>query len=87
MKLLTKQPVPKRVNLTKIVIDPKDSKRATVMHDRKPIFTIKTDVSGVNPSIIVVATQTQLKTMDKGKTGIVLWNSGVGPATRNLKLY
>ena len=88
MKLLSKQAAaPKNVNLTKIVVDPKDPRRATVFHDRTPIFTIKTDITGVNPAIVVAATQTQLKTMEKGKSGIVLWNSGIGPGTRNLKAY
>lgn len=47
---------------------------ASVMHENKAIFTIKTDVSGMHPSIVVVARETYLKTMTKGKTGIVLWN-------------
>jgi len=51
---------------------------ATVVHDGKPIFTIKTDVSGVHPSIIVVATVTHLKYMCKGTTGITLWNGTSG---------
>ena len=59
---------------------------ATVEHDGKVIFTIKTDVSGMHPSIIVVATETHLKSMEKGKTGIALWNGPAGLNTRNLKL-
>lgn len=74
MKLVSKLPARKIANVTKIVVNPKDARMATVTHNRKVIFTIKTDVSGVNPSIIVVATETRLKTMEKGKTGIVLWN-------------
>lgn len=58
----------------KIAIDPKDPRMASVMHENKVIFTIKTDVSGMHPSIVVVARATYLKTMTKGKTGIVLWN-------------
>lgn len=58
---------------------------ATVVHDGKVIFTIKTDVSGMHPSIIVVATETHLKSMEKGKTGIALWNGAIG-LTRNMKL-
>ena len=58
----------------KIVVDPKDPRLASVMHENKVIFTIKTDVSGMHPSIVVVARETYLKTMTKGKTGIVLWN-------------
>jgi hypothetical protein len=74
MKLVSKLPARKIANVTKIIIDPKDARMATVTHNRKVIFTIKTDVSGVNPSIIVVATETRLKSMEKGKTGIILWN-------------
>lgn len=64
---------PPRRNV-RIVVDPKDPRLATVRHEEKVIFTIKTDVSGMHPSIIVAATETHLKTMTKGKTGIVLWN-------------
>ena len=71
MNSLNKMPLRRNV---KIVVDRKDPRLATVMHDDKVIFTIKTDVSGMHPSIIVVATETHLKTMVKGKTGIVLWN-------------
>ena len=74
MKLLGKLPARKIANVTRIVVDPKDARMATVTHNRKVIFTIKTDVTGVKPSIIVVATETRLKTMEKGKTGIILWN-------------
>lgn len=59
---------------------------ATVLHDGKVLFTIKADVSGMHPSIIVVAMETHLKTMEKGKTGIALWNGAAGVNTRNLKL-
>ena len=71
MKNLDKMPLRRKV---KIVVDPKDPRMATVLHENKAIFTIKTDVSGMHPSIIVVARETYLKTMTKGKTGIVLWN-------------
>ena len=71
MKNLDKMPLRRKV---KIVVDPKDPRLASVMHENKVIFTIKTDVSGMHPSIVVVARQTYLKTMTKGKTGIVLWN-------------
>ncbi len=66
-----KMPLRRKV---KIVVDPDDARLATVMHENKVIFTIKTDVSGMHPSIVVVARETYLKTMTKGKTGIVLWN-------------
>ena len=71
MKNLDKMPLRRKV---KIVVDPKDPRLASVMHENKVIFTIKTDVSGMHPSIVVVARETYLKTMTKGKTGIVLWN-------------
>lgn len=58
----------------RIVVDPKDPRLATVMHDDQAIFTIKTDVSGMHPSVVVVARRTYLKSMTKGKTGIILWN-------------
>lgn len=83
MKLIDKAPLRRKV---RIVVNPKDPRMATVMHDRKVIFTIKTDVSGMHPSIIVVATDTYLKSMEKGKTGITLWNGAAGFNTRNLKL-
>ena len=75
-----KMPLRRKV---KIVVDPGDSRLATVMHENKVIFTIKTDVSGMHPSIVVVARETYLKTMTKGKTGIVLWN-GVEKLNRTL---
>lgn len=62
----------------KIVVNPKDSRLATVVHDGKTIFTIKTDVSGMHPSIIVIATLTHLKSLGKGTTGITLWNGTHG---------
>ena len=83
MKLLSKLPPRKTANETRIVVDPKDARTATVTHNRKVIFTIKTDVSGMHPSIIVVATETYLKSMEKGKTGITLWNGTAGLNTRN----
>ena len=60
MKNLDKMPLRRKV---RIVVDPKDPRMATVMHENKAIFTI-----------VVVARETYLKTMTKGKTGIVLWN-------------
>lgn len=71
MKIPEKAPPRRNV---KIVVDRKDPRMATVVHGSKVIFTIKTDVSGMHPSIIVVATETHLKTMAKGKTGMALWN-------------
>ena len=71
MKNLDKMPLRRKV---KIVVDPKDPRLASVMHENKAIFTIKTDVSGVQPALVVAAKETYLKTMTKGKTGIVLWN-------------
>jgi len=82
MKTSGKEPLRRNV---KIEVDKKDPRMATVTHDGKVIFTIKTDVSGVHPSIVIVATETHLKSMEKGKSGIMLWN-GVGVKTRNLKL-
>lgn len=79
MKMLDKLPLRRNV---KIVVSRKDPRMATVIHDGKVIFTIKTDVSGMHPSLIVVATETHLKSMEKGKTGIVLWNG----TARNLQL-
>ncbi len=67
----------------KIVVNRKDPRTATVVHDGKIIFTIKTDVSGMHPSIIVVATVTHLKSMEKGSTGIALWNGSIGLHARN----
>lgn len=83
MKSSEKAPLRRNV---KIVVDKQDPRLAAVVHDGKVIFTLKTDVSGMHPSLIVVATQTHLKSMEKGKTGIVLWNGAVGTGTRNLKL-
>ena len=80
MKNLDKMPLRRKV---KIVVDPKDPRLASVMHENKVIFTIKTDVSGMHPSIVVVARETYLKTMTKGKTGIVLWN-GAGDLKRGI---
>ena len=71
MNMSDKMPLRRKV---KIAVDPKDPRAATVLHDDQVIFTIKTDVSGMHPSIVVVARETYLKTMTKGKTGIVLWN-------------
>lgn len=68
---------PARRNVS-IVVDGKDPRMAKVLHDDTLLFTIKTDVSGVHPSIIVVAAQTHLKFMEKGKTGISLWNGTPG---------
>lgn len=87
MKSLSNATVRKPVSRTVIQVDPKDRRLAKVTHNGKVIFTIKTDASGVNPSIIVVAAQTRLKAMEKGTTGIVLWNGRPGVDTRNLKLY
>lgn len=81
MKILDKTPLRRNV---RIVVNRKDPRMATVMHDDNVIFTIKTDVSGVHPSIIVVATETHLKSMGKGKAGITLWNGTVGLHPRNL---
>lgn len=83
MKTPTKAPQRRNV---KIVVDKKDARMATVLYDGNVIFTIKTDVSGMHPSLIVVATETHLKSMEKGSTGIVLWNGAAGVKTRNLKL-
>lgn len=79
MKSSDKAPVRRNV---RIVVNPKDARQATVLHDDNVIFTIKTDVSGMHPSIIVVATSTHLKTMEKGKTGIALWNGTAGVPPR-----
>jgi hypothetical protein len=81
MKTMDRPPLRRNV---KIVVNRKDPRMATVEHDGKVIFTLKTDVSGVHPSIIVVATETHLKTMEKGKTGIALWNGAAGLRTPNL---
>ncbi len=76
MSSLDKMPLRRKVG---IVVDPKDPRMAAVMHDGQVLFTIKTDVSGMHPSIVVVARATYLKTMAKGKTGIVLWNGTEQP--------
>ena len=73
-------------NVVKIVVDTKDRRKAAVLHKGKVIFTIKTDASGANPAIVVTAAETYLKSMEKGKTGILLWNGPPGLTTRNLKL-
>ena len=83
MKALEKAPPRRDV---RIIVDRKDARMATVKCDDKVIFTIKTDASGMHPSIVVVATETYLKTMGKGKTGIALWNGPAGVKARNLKL-
>lgn len=62
----------------RIVVSRKDRRMASVVHDGKTIFTIKTDVSGMHPSIIDVATLTHLKSMSNGTTGITLWNGTSG---------
>lgn len=84
MKILENPPARRNV---RIVVNRKDPRMATVMHDDKVIFTIKTDVSGVHPSLIVVATETHLKSMGKGKTGITLWNGAAGVHPRNLSAF
>ena len=83
MKPLDKTPLRRDA---RIVVDRSDARMATVKCDGKVIFTIKTDVSGMHPSLVVVATETYLKTMGKGKTGIALWNGPAGVKARNLKL-
>lgn len=80
-----KESPPPRRDL-RISVNRTDPRMATVKENGKVIFTIKTDVSGMHPSLIVVATKTYLKTMGKGKTGIVLWNGTAGLKARNLKL-
>ena len=55
MKNLDKMPLRRKV---KIVVDPKDPRLASVMHEHKVFFTNKTDVSGMHPSIVVVARET-----------------------------
>jgi hypothetical protein len=87
MRLKAKPPPRKVVKVTKIVVDAKDPRQAKVIHDDRVLFTIRTDVSGMHPSIIVVAQETLLKAMEKGKTGMILWNATVGLDTRNLKLH
>lgn len=87
MRSPRKPPPRKVVKVTKIVVDDKDPRQAKVIHDDRVLFTIRTDVSGMHPSIIVVAQETQLKAMEKGKTGLVIWNATPGRDTRNLKLH
>lgn len=72
---------------TRIVVDPKDSRVASVVHDRKVIFMIRTDESGMYPSIVIAATDTYLKSMEKGRMGIILWNGGAGLEPRGRKLH
>jgi len=69
----------------KIVVNRKDPRMASVLHDDKVIFTLKTDVSGMHPSIVVVAMETHLKSMGKGKASMVLWNGSAGWNARDLK--
>lgn len=69
----------------KIIVDRSDPRMATVRCDGKVLFTLKTDVSGMHPSLVVVATETYLKFMAKGKTGIALWNGTAGLTPRNPK--
>ena len=78
---------PARRNESHIAVDALDPRKATVVHDGKVIFTIRTDASGVNPSIIVVATETFLKSMEKGKTGMVLWNGGAATSVRSSQTF
>jgi hypothetical protein len=80
-------PAPKASHRTRIVVDPKDGRVASVVHDRKVIFTIRTDESGMYPSIIIAATDTYLKSMEKGRMGIILWNGGAGLEPRGRKLH
>jgi hypothetical protein len=75
MKVPIKPPVRRNAQ---IVVHPEDQRMAKVVHDGKVIFTIKTDVSGMHPAITVVATETHLKFMTKGKTGMALWNGTLG---------
>ena len=75
---------PPRRNVS-IVVNRKDPRMASVLHDGKVIFTLKTDVSGMHPSIVVVAMETHLKSMERGKAGIVLWNGSAGLSERNLQ--
>jgi hypothetical protein len=81
---LAKKPTTHR---TRIVVDANDERAATVLYDRKVIFTIRTNESGMYPSIVIAATDTYLKCMDKGRTGIVLWNGGAGLETRSRPLH
>lgn len=72
-----KPKVPARRDV-RIVVDRDNPRIGTVTCDGKIIFTLKTDASGMHPSLIAVAAETHLKTMTKGKTGIVLWNGTEG---------
>ncbi len=83
-----RKPTPRRPShRARIVVDANDARAATVLYDRKVIFTIRTDESGMYPSIVIAATDTYLKCMDKGRTGIVLWNGGAGMETRSRPLH
>ena len=82
MKNIDTKPLRRNVS---IVVNRKDPRMASVLHDGKVIFTLKTDVSGMHPSIIVVAMETHLKSMEKGKASIVLWNGSADWTTRNLQ--
>ena len=76
MKTTSQVPAPRRV---RIVVDPRDPRLATVQHDGKVLFTLRTDVSGLHPALVVAARETHLKTMTRGKTGILLWNGSPDP--------
>lgn len=82
MKPPPKPPVRRDV---KIAIDRNDPRTATVKCDGKVIFTLKTDASGMHPSLVVAATETYLKYMPKGKMGIALWNGTAGLVAHNPK--
>lgn len=77
---MKKTPQPPARRNVRIVVNPKDPRMATVVHDRETLFTIKTDVSGKHPALVIVATLTHLKTMARGTTGITLWNGTSGSA-------
>ena len=77
---LTEKASPRRD--VRIVVNRNNPRMATVTEDGRVIFTIKTDASGMHSSIIVVAMETHLKTMEKGRTGITLWNGTAGFDTR-----
>ena len=76
-------PARKPTHKTRIVVDPHDERSATVLHARKVSFTSRTNESGMYPSIVIAATDTYLKSMEKGRTGIVLWNGGAGLDSRH----
>lgn len=81
------KPLPKPLRRdVRIVVDRKDPRQATVLDNGQVIFTLKTDASGMHPSLIVAATETYLKTMIRGKSGIALWNGTAGLKARNIKL-